>query len=79
MTLVRRRFVSDQPQMRRGSHQAPVDVQIILRHAPRGKAFLETPPHSFARQVSEPIDRADGAIDVLDDEAGHPFLNDLRR
>src|SRR5262249_61990876 len=57
--LVHRRFVYDQPQMRRGCrHHVAVDAQIILRHTARGEALLEPAAYFFARKISEPIDRA---------------------
>ena len=75
----RRRVVGDQPQVRRdGVRQAAIDGKIILRHAARGEALLETAADFFARQMAEPVDGADGAVDVLDDEAGEAVVDDFR-
>ena len=48
--------------MRRGAvHEAAVDGQIILRHAPRGEALLEALADFFPRQLRQAVDGADGA------------------
>ena len=52
------------------SDQAAVDREIVLRHAARGEALLEALPDFLARQMRQPIDGADRAVLVLDDEAG---------
>ena len=58
--------------------QAAIDRQIILRHASRGEALLEPLADFLPRQMAKPIDRADGAVDVLDDEAGEAVVDHFR-
>ena len=52
-----------------GFRQAAIHRQIILGHAARGEALLEALADLVARKLVQPVDRADRALFVLDDEA----------
>src|SRR6516164_2361959 len=60
-------------------HQTAIDTQIILRHAPRGEAFLKATSDFLAGQMSEPVNCADRAADVLYNEAGYAVVDHFRR
>src|ERR1700733_7294719 len=61
-----------------GVRQAAIDGQITLRHSARSETLLEAPPDFLARQMTEPVDRAYGAVDVLDDKSSDAVVDDLR-
>src|SRR6516165_9411206 len=56
-------------------HQTAIDTQIILRHAPRGEAFLKATSDFLAGQMSEPVNCADRAADVLHNETGYAVVD----
>ena len=58
--------------------QASIDRKIVERHAPRSEPLLEPFAYACARQMRQTIDRADRAGLVLDDEARHAVVDDLR-
>src|SRR5262249_26163444 len=60
-------------------HQTAIDTQIVLRHAPHGKALLKATSDFLAGQMSKPVNRADRATDVLYNETGYAIVDHFRR
>ena len=56
-----------------------VNGKIVLGHAARGEPLFKAPPNLVTRQVAKPVDRSDGAVDILDDESGETVLNHFRQ
>jgi hypothetical protein len=57
--------------------KALIDPNIIFSHAARGEALLETASHFAAIQCGHPHRSDAGLIDIVDDHAGHPFVDHL--
>src|SRR6516164_168417 len=60
-------------------HQTAIDTQIVLRHALHSEAFLKTASDSLTGQLSEPVNCADRATDVLHNEAGYAVVDHFWR
>src|SRR6202158_6166524 len=58
--------------------EALIDPNVIFCHAARGEALLETASHFAAIQRGHPHRSDAGLIDIVDDHAGHPFVDHLR-
>ncbi|CAM2163741.1 hypothetical protein BO443_120084 [Burkholderia orbicola] len=55
-----------------------VSLDVTLRHCLRAETRVETLADRGARQAVDPVQRADRALHVLDDEAGHAVLDHFR-
>ena len=60
-------------------NQLPVYVQVILRHAFRGKALLELLPASMSIYQGNQFDRFDHIAHATTQEPRDTILNDLRK
>jgi hypothetical protein len=60
------------------THEAPIDPNVVICHASRREALLETQSHLAAIQCSH-LHRSDtGLIDIVDDHSGDPSVDHFR-
>src|SRR3954471_12591499 len=60
------------------SNQGPVATEVLLRHSPCGKSFLEMGSHLASIEFGKPSDRFNSFRLSRHDKACYTFVDDLR-